>query len=228
MDERASVDLISALARVWSKIRSYHPDVPGVVLLAAPAANGAPNCLGYFAPLRWNAPKVAGDPVHEVVVIAEYLDRGVEDILDTLLHEAAHALNFARKIHDCSRSQYHNAKFKEAAEALGLEVTKVKHYGYALTRLAIGTATLYEQEIQHLQGVLIHRRRPVVVLTGDTGGSTPEGPDAGDNKEDGKSSARSRKAVCRCEPPFIIRVSKATIERTSITCGTCGEEFALA
>jgi len=66
VDERASVDLIDALARIWSRIRSHHPDVPGVVLLAAPAANGAPNSLGHFAPLRWKGPKNVGDPVHEV------------------------------------------------------------------------------------------------------------------------------------------------------------------
>jgi len=226
MDERSSVALIDALARVWSRIRTYHPDVPGVVLLAAPAANGMPNSLGHFAPLRWKGPRAVADPIHEVVVIAEYLDRSVEEILSTLLHEAAHALNHQRGVHDCSRSQYHNKKYKETAEALGLDVKQVANYGFALTTLALGTATRYEDEIQYLQQVLIHRRRPV--LATGRGSSTEEDQDADNNEDSGTSSSRSRKAVCRCEPQFIIRVSKTTLERTVIRCETCDSPFVLA
>ncbi len=226
MDERASVDLITALARVWSKIRALHPEVPGVVLLAAPAANGMPNSLGHFAPLRWRGPRTVADSIHEVVVIAEHLDRPPEQILETLIHEAAHAYNHQRGVHDCSKSQYHNRKYKETAEALGLEVRQVAHYGFALTSLAPGTAGKYEEEVQYLQRVLIHRRRPD--LSPGRGTSSSDEDQDTDNNEDGStSSSRSRKAVCRCEPPFIIRVAKTTLERTVISCETCDQPFAL-
>lgn len=222
VDERSSVDLIDALARIWSKIRTLHPGVPGVVLLAAPAAHGTPKSLGHFAPLRWRGPRGQGNHIHEVLVVGEHLDRPVEDILGTLIHEAAHAHNFTRKIRDCSRSQYHNHRFKAAAELLGLQVTKVKHYGYAHTTLLAGTLAMYEEEIAHLKRTLIHRRRPIL----PQGQGPPAGEDGNDNE--GKAVTRSRKAICKCTPPFIIRVSKATIDRTTITCGRCGEVFALA
>ena len=54
MDERTSVRLIEALSRVWTKIRIRHPDVPPVVLLAAPAPRGEMRVLGHFAALRWS------------------------------------------------------------------------------------------------------------------------------------------------------------------------------
>ena len=44
-----------------------------------------------------------------------------EELLSTLLHEVAHSLNHKNGITDCSANQYHNAKFKTQAEALGLK-----------------------------------------------------------------------------------------------------------
>lgn len=125
-----------------------------------------------------------------------------------------------------STSQYHNRKYEETAEALGLDVRQVANYGFALTTLALGTASKYEEEIQYLQQVLIHRRRPVV--SPGRGSSNSEDQDANNNEDSGTSSSRSRKAACRCEPQFIIRVSKTTLERTVIRCETCGSPFVLA
>lgn len=53
MHERTSVVLIEALTRVWSRIRVHHPEVPGVMLLAAPSLRSDLSVLGHFAPLRW-------------------------------------------------------------------------------------------------------------------------------------------------------------------------------
>jgi hypothetical protein len=221
VDEQASVRLITALSAAWSAIRARHPEVPPVVLLPAPAQRGKLNVLGHFAALRWQARRQAGDYLHEVVVVAEHLDRGADDIFETLLHEAAHALNFARGIKDCTRSQYHNRKFAAAAEELGLVVTQVQHYGFALTELPESTALNYAQVIVDLDDALVHRRKPV--NTPPTGppvaGDTPSGDD------DATPQGRSRKATCAC--PFIIRVSKKTIESTVIRCDRCGEPFSL-
>jgi hypothetical protein len=225
LDERVSVVLLDALARVWSRIRSFHEDVPGVVLLAAPAAHGSPNSLGHFAPVRWRGRRNQADPLHEVLVIAEYLDRPAEQIVETLIHEAAHAANHELGLFDCSASQYHNRQFKKAAEAMGLDVKQIRHYGFALTTLAPGTDRHYQKEIDHLQQVIIHRRRPV--LSSGRGPSPGEDSDDEDSNQDTRASAsRSRKAVCRC--PFIIRVSKKVLDQTDITCSTCGEKFELA
>jgi len=221
MDERASVHLIEALSRVWSKIRALHPGVPGVVLLPTPAS-GRMNVLGHFAALRWNGVTQGASRLHEVVVVAEHLDRPAEAIAETLLHEAAHALNFERRIHDCSASQYHNKHFRQAAEKLGLSVQQVPHYGHALTTLPDSTSKVYADEIEALRQVLIHRSRS----TGTTPtGPTPTGDD--DSEPDDKPASRSRKATCSCSPPYIIRVSRSTISETTIRCDSCGEAFRL-
>lgn len=219
MHERASVVLIEALTRIWSRIRVFHPDVPGVMLLAAPSPRGDLSVLGHFAPLRWRGKKTGGTHHHEVVVVAEHLDRDPTEIVGTLIHEAAHALNFERGIHDCSRSQYHNRAFKEAAEQLGLSVEQVPHYGFAVTRLKPETAARYEEDIQHLAEVLIHRAKPAAA----SGVSPPKG--GTDDSPDERPGSRSRKAVCKCS--FIIRVAKTTLEQTTIRCESCGEAFVL-
>lgn len=221
MDERLSVGLIAALARVWTSIRSKHPNVPGVVILAAPGSRDQPRVLGHFAALRWSAKAKEGSRFHEVVVVAEYLSRPAEDVVETLLHEAAHAMNFERGITDCSRSQYHNRHFKTAAEELGLTVQQVPHYGYAETALPPATAERYQSDIQALQTFLIHRRR---LLEPPTGPGTTGGIDNDDGLKG--PSSRARKATCRC--PFIIRVSKKVLASTTIRCESCGQPFAFA
>jgi len=217
VDERTSLLLVSTLTHVWSAIRQRHPEVPGVILLAAPASRG--NVLGHFAALRWSGKKAKEKLVHEVVVVAEYLDRPAAEILGTLLHEAAHAANFEAGIKDCSKSQYHNKRFKEAAEKLGLEVEQMPNYGWAHTRLTTATTVLYREELALLEPVLVHRQR--LVSSAGTKTKTPS-----DEEGEDKPCSRSRKAVCAC--PFIIRVSKKTIEETVIVCRSCDEPFRLA
>lgn len=223
MSAENAIRLLSALAGIWSAIRRNHPEVPDVVLLPAPAQHGDSATLGHFAALRWQPRLKNGQRYHEVVVVAEHLNRGELDILETLLHEAAHALNFEAGIRDCSRSQYHNRSFKAAAERLGLIVAQVANYGFAATTLPIETATLYQEETEALKSVLIHRIHEPALLP--TGPSVPTGdappPDSG-----GGGTSRSRKATCAC--PFIIRVSKSVIEATEIRCMTCGAPFRLA
>lgn len=157
-----------------------------------------------------------------MLVVAEHLNRNPADIVETLLHESAHALNFARGIKDCSRNQYHNRRFKEAAEEVGLLVEQVPHYGFALTQLRPDTFTRYEEDIKQLAEVLVHRARPLAPTTG-TGMTTGT---TGDTDSDDKHTSRNRKAICAC--PFIIRVSKSTLTQTTIRCESCGEGFKLA
>lgn len=219
MHERQSVALIEALTRVWSSIRAHHHGVPGVMLLAAPSLRGDLSVLGHFAPLRWRHRHDGKTGYHEVLVVAEHLDRSAADIVETLLHEAAHALNFERLIRDCSRSQYHNRAFKAAAEELGLAVEQVPHYGFALTTLRESTRQRYVEAINQLEGVLIHRAKPPQTKGGPSKGGEDELP--GDH-----SGSRNRKAICQC--PFIIRVAKTTLQQTTIRCENCGSEFVLA
>lgn len=90
-DEQVSVRLIRALATCWSAIRKRHQDVPGVVLLPAPARHGGTGVLGHFAALRWRTRQAGERVLHEVVVTAEHLDRPASEVFETLLHETVRA-----------------------------------------------------------------------------------------------------------------------------------------
>lgn len=221
MDERSSVALVAALASAWAAIRARHPDVPGVIVIPAPHGKKR-GVLGHFAPLRWQPMSGTGAMTHEVVVVAEYLDRGARDVFETLLHEAAHALNCARGIRDCSANQYHNRYFEHAAVELGLHVTQVPHYGFAYTELPPDTEARYGAVIDALSSVLITRTgRGEVLLPPPPGTtSTTTGSVHGDEPT---SSSRLRKAICGC--PFIIRASRKTLSHTVIRCESCGKRF---
>lgn len=224
-DGRYAAELTLALAAVWSAVQARHPEVPEVVLLPAPNPHGNTNVLGHFAALRWTG-KRAG-LVHEVIVVAEHMNRSAEDIVATLLHEAAHALNFQRGIDDCSKSQYHNKKFKAAAEEIGLEVMQVPHYGFAYTTMPAATAQCYHTETEELRRVLLHRRSfaatPAKPTSPGEGGT--EGDESGE-AEPADKGGRYKKASCAC--PYNIRVARATLAATRIRCESCGEAFALS
>lgn len=213
----ASVALIEALANIWQRIRELHPEVPTVVLLPAPAPRGKWKVLGHFAPLRWQTKKEDQSHLHEVVVIAEHLSRGAEDILETLLHEAAHAANFEEGVRDCTMSQYHNHAYRVRAEAFGLDVIRVPNYGWAYTKLKPGTTTHYSRQVDELARVLVHRRSPILSTT------QPTNPIDNDSPNDDAKPSRHLKAVCGCG--FIIRASRRTLESTTISCATCKGTF---
>ena len=216
MSEDATVALIKALSEIWRAIRRRHPEVPEAVVLAAPSLDRRMRALGHFAPLRWRARDDDTSLIHEVMLVAEFLDRPVKSTLEVILHEACHAANFAAGIHDCSRSQYHNMKFRDRAASMGLIATQVQHYGWAKTDLAEGAADLYEEQTSKLNSVLIHRRRPTALTSGgaDTG-RTPKAPP--------RAESRLRKAVCDC--PLIIRTSRKVLETATIRCESCGQSF---
>jgi hypothetical protein len=98
-------------------------------------SRGRKACLGWHWKNKWSYQ----DSLHtEIMVAAEALQRPLEDILETLLHEMVHLWNSTRDIKDCNAAQYHNKHFKKAAEdVFHLQVDKMPQRGYALTSLTI-------------------------------------------------------------------------------------------
>lgn len=80
-------------------------------------------------------------------------------------------------------------------------------------------------------------RTPDIFATRSRGGSSKAGTtddtdttDAGGDDEvpSGKKEKEDRnyiKAVCKCTPPAVIRVSPKTLERKNIACGDCVKLF---
>ena len=59
----------------------------------------------------------------EINISAENLDRPIENIIATLIHEMVHHFCSIKGIQDCSRGgTYHNKRFREQAEKRGLKI----------------------------------------------------------------------------------------------------------
>lgn len=103
-------------------------------------SSGRKNNLGHFWANRWDADTTKKEEdkeiYHEINICAERMNRPVNDVLETLLHECAHLYNNILGVEDCNEAQYHNKHFKSAAEKFGLIVDKFPGRGWALTSLS--------------------------------------------------------------------------------------------
>lgn len=71
---------------------------------------------------------------HELNLGAETLDRPIENVVATMVHEMVHLYNLAHGVQDCSRGgMYHNKRFKEEAEKRGLIIDHHDKYGWTIT-----------------------------------------------------------------------------------------------
>lgn len=88
----------------------------------------------------WNA---GGAERHEINISTATLDRPIEETAATLLHEMCHLYNLMHGVQDCSRGNtYHNKKFKECAEAHGLEVAHHERYGWTVSEWFVPSCSL--------------------------------------------------------------------------------------
>ena len=70
----------------------------------------------------------------EINISAENLDRPIENIIATLIHEMVHHFCSIKGIQDCSRGgTYHNKRFREQAEKRGLKIDYNTKIGFSIT-----------------------------------------------------------------------------------------------
>jgi hypothetical protein len=112
------------LEAAWADIVTRHPDVipdPVIIIKSDKRAWGHMTVGRTWAE---SLPEGTEGPVrryHEIMVSAELLAQHPVRVFQTLLHEAAHTVAVTRKIQDTSRqNRYHNSRFRELAEELGL------------------------------------------------------------------------------------------------------------
>ncbi|MBY8859284.1 hypothetical protein K7711_22630 [Nocardia sp. CA2R105] len=185
--------LVAALEEAWAAIRSHHPEVPDVVLTVGAGSTGGDLAL-----------------MHELFVGGEGLQRGAIDVLGTLLHEAAHGLAVARDIKETSRQgRWHNERYRELGEELGLTLTQHPKIGWSLTTMPEGTRTRYRDQLEELTDALVayRRREP-------------------DHRSGRKSNNNGLAAECDCGRK--IRVSRTAYDVGQIICGRCRAAFTSA
>ena len=130
----------------------------------------------------------------ELNIGAEHLNRPIENLLCTLLHECCHvyALDVA-KVADCSKGgKYHNKIFKKNCEERDLHVESDKYNGYSKTTPTL--AFIEKLKACGLYGDSIENYR---LTAGMLGGSGSLGGSGGDNDGDGDKITPKKKNYVR-------------------------------
>ncbi|MGW4121357.1 hypothetical protein [Nocardia sp. NPDC004711] len=219
--------LATAIDQVWDSIRARHPDVPEAVVSIASGSTGRGRSVrrGHFGPDRWEH---RGQWLPELFIGAEGLAGGACDVLATLLHEAVHGIALTRDINAASdNGRYHNKKFKQLAEEIGLTAARHPHSGWSLTTLPDATSTEYQREITILDRAIVAHRRPEHTAE-DTDAATAVNETEDEDAEDTTAAEPDRNGqplTCQCQPPRRIRAHKKIIAAGPILCGVCQEPF---
>lgn len=80
---------------------------------------------------------------YELNITAQQLNRPINEIAATMIHEMVHHYSKSHNIQDCSRSgTYHNKLFRRIAEMHGLNVERMPTIGWSHTTLTADTAKL--------------------------------------------------------------------------------------
>jgi hypothetical protein len=226
--DAAASRLVAACEHAWRAIQARHPWVPDtVIILGTGVEHGRLVKLGHWWGGQW---RVGTQARGEVLLAGEALHLPPEAVFEVLLHEAAHGLNAGRGIRDTSRGgRYHNTRFKETADEVGLRPRRMDPYGWARTELTPATTEIYAEAIGRIGAEMrLARSLPArrgVGLEGGSGiteGETP--PVQGGERE---RRARQRPAECGCAPPRKMRMAPSVLARGPVMCGICAETFDL-
>lgn len=153
----------------------------------------------------WKAWKEAwheNEGYYEINICAEYLSRPYEEVAGTMLHEMVHLYNLEQGVKDTSRAgTYHNRKFKEAAEAHGLNVSNDSKYGWCRTTLTDEAKAVVENYMKEIGKTSFDLYREKV-----------------EKKTKAAKKSNSIKYVCPC-CGIIVRATKVV----NIKCYDCDE-----
>lgn len=157
---------------------------------------------------------------HELNIAADWLERPIENIVATMIHEMVHLYNIQKNVQDCSRGgTYHNRKFKEEAEKHMLRIEKHDKYGWTITS---PTDELLEYIISKDWGDIDMSRGLLPTFRGIPGTKTGAGDTqkpTGDTQTRKGNSRRYQCPVCKA----LVRTTKDL----HIICGDCNVDFEL-
>ncbi|MEU5008465.1 hypothetical protein ACFWW5_20985 [Streptomyces albidoflavus] len=237
---REGTRLIAALEKCWAQIQRHHPDLPPVLFITGTGtprrqvekpstSTGAPRrrqlvTRGHHWADRW-AVAEEEQRLAELFVAGETIRDGGEEVLKTLLHEAAHALAHVRRVQDVSRGdpRWHRREFAQLARETGLEPPRKseKPLGFSNAVLTDASRRKYAAIIRQINGAALPG------LGGanqeDTEEETPTEPEP-----PGSTNGKRVKVTCACRPdPRAFPVTPKVLAEGPIICGLCGEPFTL-
>ena len=164
-----------------------------------------PKAYGHFS--LYNAWTVSGEGVPEINIGAGTLQRPIEQVVATLVHEMTHQYNYIRGVQDCSRgATYHNKEFKKSAEARGLIVERSEKSGWSITSCSDELLEwILDNELEDIQ---LNRNEFGVYMIGGKGGGT--------DKPTSKGRSSYRKHTCPT-----CGLTARTTKDASLVCGDC-------
>ena len=148
---------------------------------------------------------------HEINIGAGTLDREIEYTVGTLLHEMCHMYNdTVLNVQDCSRGGvWHNRKFKETAERVGLICTKNEKCGWTTAP----SDQLIEWILDHdIEEIRINRNESTGIRI--TGGNTAAS--GGLTLTGNNPNSHSRKYLCPC-----CKNSVRATKQVNVICADC-------
>lgn len=93
-----------------------------------------PRAYGHVTVSKTWSKGTQGEQRHELNIGAGTLNRPIENVVSTLLHECVHLYNLQNGVQDCSRGgTYHNKRFKVTAEARDLKISYDPRIGWSIT-----------------------------------------------------------------------------------------------
>lgn len=157
---------------------------------------------------------------HELNIAADWLDRPIEQVVATLIHEMVHLYNLQNGVQDCSRGgTYHNKKFKDEAEKHMIQIDKSDKYGWTITS---PTDELLEYILNKGWEDFQMSRGAHFGIGGSGGGKISGGSGGVQGGEIKPKGSNSRKYVC----PGCGAIVRATRD-LEIICKPCMMEFEL-
>ncbi len=157
-------------------------------------------------------------PSYELNIGAETLNRPIENIVATMIHECTHLYCLMNDIKDTSnRGVYHNKKFKQIAEDLGhIQIDKHEKYGWTITSPTEHTLELCIA--YGFEDIKLHRESPfsfvgVGIPKAGNGNSIPRV----------KKPSSTRKYICPC-----CGTSFRATKTINVLCLDCNEQFVVA
>lgn len=155
-----------------------------------------------------------GKESYELNIGADYLNRPIENVVATLIHESVHLYAMQNGIKDTSnRGVYHNKRFKALAEERGLAISKHDKYGWTITEPTDETIRFCIDN--DLTEIMISRNTQFTFV----GIGTGKAGDGNGAKPTPKKGSYI-KWVCPC-CGAIVRSTKVL----NLICGDCNEKF---
>lgn len=233
--------IVKAIEAAWKDIQANHKEIADVVVVTGSGWHQkGHDRWAHFWPNRWQE-KTEGDtppPSNrkpELFVAGQLLKEPGRRIMQTLLHEAAHALNFARTIQDCNVNGRHNLKFVAAAKELGDEWPEGqaphKTHGFSGVLITEAAAERYAETIDALESARLAHLTDLAIGSdsgngGETGkGGTGTGGSGGRGSRGGSKGGVRINVVCECEESDPFPISPGRLERKPIMCPDCGELY---